>query len=74
MGTNFFEKVLKLNIHAPGTAAALILLAFTQVPGAIKNLAEIACIGEVSNEIWRTTNSHVGVNVVAVQRCNGATE
>ena len=64
-------KGLKLNIHAPGTGVALMLLAFTQVPVAIKTAAEIACIGEVSNQIWRETNSHKGVNVVAVRRCNG---
>ncbi len=67
------SKVLKSNIHASGTGMALFLLAFTQVPVAIKTAAEIACIGEVSNQIWRETNSHKGVNATAVQRCNGAT-
>jgi len=31
----------KLNIHAPGTGLALILLALTQVPVSIKTTAEI---------------------------------
>ena len=50
---------LKINIHAPGTGAALMLLALTQVPVAIKTSAEIACIGEVSNQIWREINSRL---------------
>ncbi len=63
--------IFKTNIHAPGTGTALMLLALTQVPVAIKTAAEIACIGEVSNQIWRETNSHKRVNVIAVKRCNG---
>ncbi len=64
-------KGLRLNIHAPGTGAALMLLAFTQVPVAIKTTAELACIGEVSNQVWRKSGSHQGVNVIAIQSCNG---
>ncbi len=69
--TNWLKE-LKLNIHAPGTGAALIVLALTQVPVAIKSFAELACIGEVSNHLWRQTQSHKSVNVIAVQTCNGA--
>ena len=71
MSKIFWPKGLKLNIHAPGTGAALIVLALTQVPVAIKAAAEIACIGEVSHQIWKGTKSHKGVNVIAVRRCNG---
>ncbi len=49
-----------------------MVLALTQVPVAIKTAAEIACIGEVSNKAWRESGTHQGVNVVAVQKCNGA--
>ncbi len=65
-------KGLKLNIHAPGTGAALMLLALTQIPVAIKTAAEIACIAEVSNDLWLETRSHDNVNIRAVSRCNGA--
>ena len=64
-------KNFKLNIHAPGTGAALMVLALTQIPVAIKTTAELACIGETSNQLWRQTQSHQGVNVRAVQKCNG---
>ena len=71
MPSKFFSKGIKLNIHSPGTGAALLLLALTHVPVAVKDLAEIACIAEISNKTWRTTNSHKGVNVKAVSICNG---
>ncbi len=64
-------KGLKLNIHAPGTGAALMVLAITQIPVAIKTTAELACIGEISSQRWKETNSHKEVNVIAVQTCNG---
>ncbi len=64
-------KVLKSNIHAPGTGTALIVLALTQVPVAIKTAAEVACIAEVSNKLWKENQSHKEVNLIAVQRCNG---
>lgn len=41
-------KGLRLSIHAPGTGFALLVLALTQVPVAIKNAAEVACIGQSS--------------------------
>ena len=63
--------VWKLNIPVPGTGAALMFLALTQVPVAIKAAAELACIGEVSNQVWKESQSHKGVNVLAVQICNG---
>ena len=71
MEKGFWPKGLKLNIHAPGTGAALIVLALTQVPVAIKTAAEVACIGEISHQHWKQAKSHKGVNVIAVQRCNG---
>ena len=71
MSKTFWPKGLKLNIHAPGTGAALMILALTQIPVAIKTAAEVACIGEVSHQIWRKSKSHKGVNVIAVRQCNG---
>ena len=71
MSKTFWPKELKLNIHVPGTGASLIILALTQVPMAIKTAAEVACIGEVSHQIWRKSKSHKGVNVIAVRQCNG---
>ena len=67
---NLFN-VLRLNIHAPGTGFALMLLALTQVPVAIKNIAELSCIGQASNKIWKIENNHSEANMLAVQRCNG---
>ncbi len=64
-------KGLRLKVCNPGLGAALILLTLTQIPIAVKTLAELACIGEVSNQIWKQSNSHRGVNVIAVQKCNG---
>ena len=64
-------KSFRLNIHAPGTGVALTVLALTQIPVAIKTTAELACIGEVSNQVWREKQTHKGVNVIAIQRCNG---
>lgn len=67
---NFFKDVQKkVKLFSPGLS--LLLLALTQVPGAIKTTAEIACIGEVSNDIWRNTKSHDNVNSIAVHICNG---
>ncbi len=71
MSKNFWLKSLKLNIHAPGTGTALMILALTQVPVAIKTAAEVACIGEVSHQRWKATNTHKGANVIAVSQCNG---
>ena len=71
MSKNFWSKGLRLNIHSPGIGTALIILALTQVPVAIKTAAEVACIGEVSHQRWKETNSHKGVNVIAIQKCNG---
>ncbi|WP_320668216.1 hypothetical protein [Prochlorococcus sp. MIT 1307] len=71
MSQIFWPKGWKLNVHAPGTGAALMILALTQIPVAIKTAAEVACIGEISHQMWRATKSHKGVNVIAVQKCNG---
>ena len=64
-------KSFRLNIHAHGTGLALIILALTQVPVGIKNAAEIVCIGQTSNKIWKIEKNHAEANMIAVQRCNG---
>ena len=64
-------KSFRLNIHAPGTGFALTVLALTQVPVGIKNAAEVICIGQTSNKIWKAEKNHVEANMLAVQRCNG---
>ena len=56
-------KGLKFNIHAPGTGFALIVLALTQVPVAIKTSAEIYCMEKVG--------AQTGSFVAAVKECNG---
>ncbi len=40
----------KLNIHAPGTEFALMLLALTKVPVAIKTTAEIYCMEKLKKK------------------------
>ena len=67
---NWF-KSLRLNIHAPGTGFALMFLALTQVPVALKNAAEVFCIGQTSNKIWEIEKNHSEANMLAVQICNG---
>ncbi len=64
-------KSLQLNIHAPRTGFALMILALTQVPVGIKNAAEVVCIGQTSNKIWKSEKNHADANMLAVQRCNG---
>ena len=71
MPKNIWGKRFKLNINAPGTGAALMVLALTQIPVAIKTSAEIACIGQVSNKVWRETGSHSTANIRAIKTCNG---
>ncbi len=71
MAKNFWLNRVKLNIQSPNAGTALILLALTQIPMAIKTAAEIACIGEVSHQAWKATKSHKGVNIIAIQTCNG---
>ena len=53
----------KLNIHAPGTGFALMLLALTQVPVAIKTTAEIYCMEKLGQKY----NSPF----LAIMQCNG---
>ena len=48
-----------------------MVLALTQVPVGIKNAAEVACIGQTSNKIWKSEKNHAEANMLAVQRCNG---
>ena len=64
-------KSFQLNIHSPGTASALMILALTQIPVGIKNAAEVVCIGQTSNKIWKLEKNHGEANMLAVQRCNG---
>ncbi len=64
-------KGFRLNIHAPGTGFALMILALTQVPVGIKNAAEVFCIGQTSNNVWQLEKNHAEANMIAVQRCNG---
>ena len=59
------------NIQGSGTCLALFFIALTQVPVAIKNAAEVMCIGQTSNKIWRFERNHAEANMIAVQRCNG---
>ena len=54
---------LRLNIHAPGTGLALMVLALTQVPVAIKTTAEIYCMEKVGQA--------QGSVVAAIIKCNG---
>ena len=65
------KKASKSNKHGAVTGAALIAIAFTQIPGAIKKMAEVVCIGQTSNKIWRKENNHSEANMLAIQRCNG---
>ena len=58
-------------INPPGVGFALTILALTQVPAGIKNAAEVACIGQTSNKIWKLEKNHAEANMIAVQRCNG---
>ena len=64
-------KSFRLNIHAHGTGFALMILAITQVPVGIKNAAEVVCIGQTSNKIWKLEKNHTEANMLAVQRFNG---
>ncbi len=63
---------MKLKFGKSITQVALIIIAISQVPLAIKNAAQIACIGEVSHDLWKTNKSHKGVNVKAIQICTGS--
>ncbi len=60
---NWF-KSFRLNIHAPGTGFSLMILALTQVPVGIKNAAEVVCIGQTSNQIWRLEKNHSDANML----------
>ena len=67
---NWLKRFIQ-NIHSPGTSIALMVLALTQVPVGIKHAAEVVCIGQTSNKIWKLENNHADANMLAVQRCNG---
>ena len=64
-------KRFRLNIDAPGTGFALMILALTQIPVGIKNAAYVISIGQTSNKIWKSEKNHADANMLAVQRCNG---
>ena len=51
-------KSIRLNVHAPGTGFALMVLALTQIPVGIKNAAEVFCIGQTSNKILKEEKKH----------------
>ena len=63
MSKRTWMRDFKFNIHAPGTRFALILLALTQVPVAIKTTAEIYCMEKLGQKY----NSAV----LATIQCNG---
>ena len=67
-----WRKAYKLNKHGNVTAMALIAIVFTLIPGAIKETAEVVCIGQTSNKIWKIEKNHSEANMLAVQRCNGS--
>ncbi len=71
MSTKSWLKSIRLNVNAPGTGFALMVLALTQVPVGIKNAAEVFCIGQTSNKILKVEKNHSEANMLAVQRCNG---
>ena len=56
-------KLLRLNIHAPGTGFALMVLALTQIPVAVKTSAEIYCMEKVGQQQSSA--------VAAIIKCNG---
>ena len=48
----------------------LDVFSFNKVPVALKNAAEVFCIGQTSNKIWKSEKNHADANMLAVQRCN----
>ena len=65
------KKASKANKNGFITALALIFIAISQVPQALKNSAELFCIGQASNRIWLIEKNHSKANMIAVQSCNG---
>ncbi len=66
MSNKNWLKSFRLNIHAPGTGFALMVLALTQEPVGIKNAAEIFCIAQTSSKIWQLEKNHAEANMLAV--------
>ncbi len=66
-----WRKIYKSNKNGAITGAALIVIALTQIPGAINNAAQVFCIGQASNQIWKKESNHSEANMRAVSRCNG---
>ena len=71
MAKRSFLKGLRLTINSPGTGLAEILLSSTQRPIAIKNIAELACIGKNSKKMWQRENNHLEAKMSGVQICRG---
>ena len=69
---SFWRKAYKINKNGFITGIALIFIALAQIPKGIKDSAEIICIGQTSNKIWRQENNHIEANMLAVQLCNGS--
>tara|TARA_Y100001968_G_C18921272_1_gene509878 strand:+ start:31 stop:255 length:225 start_codon:yes stop_codon:yes gene_type:complete len=65
------KSIYKLNKNGVLTGFSLIFIALSLIPVAVKNTAEVMCIGQTSNKIWRIENNHLEANMLAVQRCNG---
>ena len=63
MSKRIWMRCFKLNLYAPRPGFALMLLALTQVPQAIKTTAEIYCMEKLGQKY----NSAV----VAIIECNG---
>ena len=63
MGVTNFLKCLKSNIHPLEPGIAIVILASTQLPIAVKTIAEIYCMEQVGQA--------QGSAVAAVIQCNG---
>jgi len=61
-------KGLKFNIHSPGTGAALIVLAMTQIPVATESITKLACIYGPSKIVGKFYQSDLRYKV---NICNG---
>jgi len=45
-------------------------LTLIELPIGIKYAAEVVCIGQTSNKIWKSEKNHQEANMIAVQRGN----
>ena len=69
MNKKFLRKLLKLNKKGALTGYSLALLVLLHIPISIRNTAQLACIGQVSHQVWKDTNSHSKANIIAFQKC-----